>query len=105
MSCLTVNGPLRFQRTVYWNPQHGSVAPLDVLMGTTQQRYSAGVREMACRLSLNEAFVPASENLARTAQLTISHSALRELVEREGQQAENAIPQNDHETIANPAGG
>ncbi|MCD4831016.1 MAG: hypothetical protein K8R02_04310 [Anaerohalosphaeraceae bacterium] len=46
---------------------------------------------MACRLSLNEAFVPASENLSRMAQLTISHSALRELVEREGRRAEQSI--------------
>lgn len=88
---MTVNGPVVFRRTVYWNQQRGSVAPLDVLMGTTQQRYSAGVREMACRLSLNEAFVPAGANLARTAQLNISHSALRQLVEYQARQAEKSI--------------
>ena len=60
-------------------------------MGITQQNYSAGVREMACRLSLNEAFVPASANLARTAQLKISHSALRQLVQDQGQKAEKLI--------------
>jgi len=64
---------------------------VDRLLGIEQERYSAGVREMACRLSLNVAFVPASENLSRTAQLSISHSALRELVEREGRRAERAI--------------
>jgi len=80
-----------FFRTVYWNAQGGSVAPLDELLGITQDRYSAGVREMACRLSLNEAFVPASETLARTAQLSISHSALRDVVEREGRRAEQSI--------------
>jgi hypothetical protein len=42
---------------------------------------------MACRLSLDSAFVPATENLQRTAQLTISSEALRELVQRQGQQA------------------
>jgi hypothetical protein len=88
---MTVNGPIVFERTIYWNQHHGSSAPLDVLMGITQQRYSAGVREMACRLSLNEAFVPASANLARTAQLKISHSALRELVEHEGRDAGQSI--------------
>ena len=46
---------------------------------------------MACRVSLNAAFVPAGENLARTAQLSISHSALRELVQREGRRAEQSI--------------
>lgn len=65
--------------------------PLDELLGIAAERYSPGVREMGCRLSLDNAFVPASENLARTAQLSISHSALRELVEREGRRADRAI--------------
>jgi len=82
---------MEFSRTVYWNAQSGSVAPLDALLGIDKDRYSAGVREMACRLSLNEAFVPASETLLRTAQLSISHSALRELVGREGRRAEQSI--------------
>jgi hypothetical protein len=80
-----------FYRTVYWNAEGGSVAPLDELLGMATESYSPGVREMACRLSLNEAFVPASENLARTAQLSISRSALRELVEREGRRVEQSI--------------
>jgi hypothetical protein len=82
---------MEFFRTVYWNAQGGSVAPLDELLGIARERYSAGVREMACRLSLNEAFAPASELLARTAQLSISRSALRELVQREGRRAERSI--------------
>ena len=88
---MTVNGLLEFKRTILWSRQRGSLAPLDALLGIIQERYSAGVREMASRLSLNTAFVPACENLARTAQLTISHSALRELVEREGARAEQSI--------------
>jgi len=76
---------------VYWNAEGGSVAPLDELLGIATESHSPGVREMVCRLSLNEAFVPAGENLARTAQLSISPSALRELVEREGRRAEQAI--------------
>jgi hypothetical protein len=90
-SHLTVNGVLSVDRTVYWNKQRGSISPLDVLLGIANDRYSAGVREMACRLSLNAAFVPASDNLARTAQLTISHAALRDLVEREGGRVKGAI--------------
>lgn len=84
------------KRTIYWNKQRGTVAPLDELLGIVAERYSVGVREMACRLSLNVAFVPAGENLARTAQLTISHSALRDLVEREGRRAAGAIGQGDY---------
>lgn len=64
---------------------------MDHWLGIVQERYSPGVREMACRLSLNEAFVPASDLLARTAQMTISSSAIRDLVEREGRRAETAI--------------
>jgi len=90
-SQLTVNGRVEFYRTVYWHAQGGSVAPLDELLGMATESYSPGVREMACRLSLNEAFVPAGENLARTAQLSISGSALRELVEREGRRVEQSI--------------
>ena len=82
---------MEFYRTVYWHAEGGSVAPLDELLGMATESYSPGVREMACRLSLNEAFVPAGENLARMAQLSISPSALRELVEREGSRAEQSI--------------
>lgn len=69
---------------------------MDQWLGIGTGRYSPGVREMACRLSLNAAFVPASENLARTAQLTISSSALADLVEREGRRADAAIAQGQY---------
>jgi hypothetical protein len=93
---MTVNGRVEFERTVYWNKQAGTVAPLDELLGIVAENYSPGVREMACRLSLNEAFAPASESLRRTAQLSISRSAMRELVEREGRRAESAIRQGQY---------
>jgi hypothetical protein len=82
---------LEVQRTVYWNKQRGTLAPMDAWLGILQHRYSAGVREMACRLSLSDAFMPASQSLARTAQLSISRSALRDLVQREGRRAEQAM--------------
>lgn len=66
---------------------------MDHWLGIALERYSPGVREMTCRLSLNEAFVPASELLARTAQVTISSSAIQELVQREGRRAEASIRQ------------
>lgn len=87
---------MEVQRTIYWNSQRGSVAPLDHWLGIALGHYSPGVREMACRLSLNEAFAPASESLQRTAQLAISRSAMRELVEREGRRAESAIRQGQY---------
>lgn len=69
---------------------------MDGWLGVLEHRYSPGLREMACRLGLNEAFVPASENLARTAQVTISRSVMRELVEGEGRRAEVAIRQGTY---------
>jgi hypothetical protein len=93
---MTVNGRVEFERTVYWNRQAGTVAPLDELLGMAAENYSPGVREMVCRLSLNEAFAPASESLRRTAQLSLSRSAIRDLVEREGRRAESAIRQGQY---------
>lgn len=87
---------LDVDRTVYWNKDRGSIAPLDALLGILTERYSPGVREMACRLSLNEAFVPGSDLLARTAQVTISSSAIQDLVQREGRRAETAIRQGQY---------
>ena len=57
------------------------MAPLDLLLGILAERYSTGVREMACRLSLNEAFVPACENLARMA--SGNHEVLGRMMRRE----------------------
>ena len=93
---MTVNGWVEVQRTIYWNKHRGTVAPLDQWLGIVSERYSVGIREMTCRLSLNAAFVPASENLARTAQVSISHSALRDLVQREGGRAERALRQGQY---------
>ena len=82
---------MEVERSIYWNKERGTVAPLDQALGIVAESYSVGVREMACRQCLNVAFAPASENLARSAQLTISSSALRELVQREGRRACSAI--------------
>lgn len=76
---------------MYWNAQVGTVVPLDALLGITSARYSVGVRELACRVGLHAAFAPAAQDLARLAQLTLSRSAVRELVEREGRQVAQAI--------------
>jgi hypothetical protein len=86
----TVNGRIEFRRSVYWNQQAGTLVPLDRFLGIAGG-HSVGVREMACRLGLDNAFVPASANLLRLAQLSISPSALRDLVEREGRTADQAM--------------
>ncbi len=90
----TVNGVVQIRGRVYWNEQTGSLTPLDQWLGIADAGYSAGVREMACRLSLDHAFVPAAENLARLGQIALSSSALRELVEREGRRAQQTLALN-----------
>lgn len=93
---MTVNGVLEIERTIYWNKKQRTAVPMDQWLGIISERYSPGVREMACRLGLDNAFVPASENLKRLAQVCISSSALGDLVEREGRRAATAISQGTY---------
>jgi len=67
-SHMTVNGRLEFCRSVFWNEDHDTVVPLDILLGIESSNHSLGVCEICCRESLNNAFVPASENIKRLAQ-------------------------------------
>jgi hypothetical protein len=82
---LTVNGRIRLWRRWWHASQTGSVAPADEVVDRRGETVTPGVREMACRE--NQAatcFEKAAENLARTAQVTLSGEQLRLLVEREG---------------------
>ena len=97
-SHLTINGRLEFGRTVFWSAQHGTVVPMDILLGIESSNHSLGVREICCRESLNNAFVPASENIKRLAQLEISSSVVRQIVEHEGSE----ISQAQHRGLADP---
>src|SRR4030042_1153988 len=83
-SHLTVNGRLNVRRTVYWSPQGGTVIPTDQWLGLTEHRFSPGVREMCCREALHCSFEVAGDNLPRTAQLSISGGAVREIAEHQG---------------------
>ena len=87
-----------FNRTVFWNAKHGRVVPLDIMLGVNSSNHSLGVREICCRESLNNAFVPASENIKRLAQLDISSNVVRQIVEHEG----SALSQAQHQGQAEP---
>ncbi len=91
---MTVNGRLEFARTVFWNEDHGTVVPMDILLGIESSNHSLGVREICCRESLNTAFVPASENIKRLAQLDITSSVVRRIVEHEGSELSRAQHKN-----------
>lgn len=79
-----MNGRMAFARTVFWNKDHGTVIPMDLLLGIESSGFSHGVCEICCRENLNTAFVPASENIKRLAQLDISSGTVRQIVEAEG---------------------
>lgn len=89
---------MEFKRTVYWNKEYGTDTPLDRMLGLVNSNFSLGVREMCCRESMNVAFVPASDNLKRLAQLTISHNSIRQIVEQEGA----AVLQGRHTGLLGP---
>jgi hypothetical protein len=82
---LTVNGPVEITRVVYWNRQEGSITPVDDWLGMSQGRYSVGVRELCCREAADSDFRTAAEDLAYVGQIKISHEAVRQIVEVEGQ--------------------
>ncbi len=63
---------------------------MDSLLGIDSSNYSHGVCEICCRESLNNAFVPGSDNIKRLAQFDISSSTVREIVEQEGRTLVNA---------------
>jgi len=75
---------VQISRTVYWSAEAGTTIPVDHWLGIAEDRFSAGLREMCCRESLHCPFEVASDNLSRTAQVTLSGSTIRALVERQG---------------------
>jgi hypothetical protein len=82
---LSINGRIDLQRRWWYASQTGSVAPADAAMNRQGESVTPGVREMACRENqAASSFDKAAENLARTAQITLSGEQLRLLVEAEG---------------------
>jgi hypothetical protein len=75
------------RRTVYWSSDSGTIIPVDQWLGIVEHRFSPGVREMCCRQALHCSFDVASDNLHRTAQLSISGFTVREIVENQGRAA------------------
>jgi hypothetical protein len=97
---LTVNGRIRLWRRWWHAPHTGSLAPADETLDRHCATVTPGVRELACRENQGAtSFDKAAENLARTAQLTISGEQLRLLVEAEGRKVQVA----QHEAVLQTA--
>lgn len=88
-SVLSVNGRIQLWRRWWHASQTGSLAPADEVMNRPGDTIMPGVREMACRENQGAtSFDKAAENLARTAQITLSGEQLRLVVEAEGRQVQ-----------------
>jgi hypothetical protein len=86
---LSVNGRIQLWRRWWHASQTGSLAPADEVMNRPGDTIMPGVREMACRENqVATSFDKAAENLARTAQITLSGEQLRLVVEAEGRQVQ-----------------
>jgi len=82
---LTANGRIQLWRRWWHASETGSVAPADEAVDRHGETVTPGVREMACRENQGAtSFDKAAENLARTAQITVSGEQLRLVVEAEG---------------------
>ena len=69
---------------MYGSSDRGTVVPVDQWLGIAEQRFSPGVREMCCRVAMHGSFEVASDNLQRTAQVSISGPTVRAIAERQG---------------------
>jgi hypothetical protein len=80
-----VNGTLRLKRVRWWSHDQGCDETLDGLIGLAAEKVSLGVRQMCCRVAVNQqGFGRSAEHLSQLAQIRISPERLRVIAEREG---------------------
>jgi hypothetical protein len=85
---LCVNGHVWIERRHYHSPGEGTSTPSDALLDAVEATVSLGVREMCSVVNANaKSFHRAAETLKRTAQISVSHEALRQIVESDGKLA------------------
>jgi hypothetical protein len=95
---LTINGRIQLCRCWWYSESLGNSAPSDDLFNHQGQTVTGGVIEMAASLNNDgTSFDSAAENLARTAQVTMSGEQLRKLIIQAGKaviasQQRNEIP-------------
>jgi len=83
-----VNGQVWIESRQYHSPGEGTSTPSDALLDAVEATVSLGVREMCSRVNSNaKSFHRAAQTLDRTAQVTLSHETLRQIVESDGRLA------------------
>jgi hypothetical protein len=87
-SVLTINGRIVLRRLRWHCPQESSDAPTDRLLDAAEATFSRGIHELACRINQGStSFAQTAENLWHAARLKVSDETLRQLVERDGEEA------------------
>lgn len=82
---LTINGRVKLHRRRWYDPQQGTISPMDQVLGVAQRTVSLGARELVCRLNAHSSsFRKTAANLGRAAQLQTGAEQVRQLVEAEG---------------------
>jgi hypothetical protein len=86
----TVNGEIPIPRRVYWADSYGCYAPVDDWLGVSE-KYSQGVREMVCRVSLDGSYRKAADDLQRLGQIDLSYQTLRMIFQGQGRKVRAAV--------------
>lgn len=84
-STLSVNGRVCLRRRRYHSACDGSSTPSDDLLDALHATISLATRELCNQLNrASRSFKMTAENLKKSAQLSLSHETVREVVEQEG---------------------
>jgi hypothetical protein len=90
---LTLGGEVELRRRYFWSARTGGVYPVDVAVGIDWGDVSPGARRVCCSMALAQDFAQAAEDLGQVAGLRVSKERLRQITEREAQQAATARAQ------------
>lgn len=84
---LTIGGEVELRRRYFWSIRFSGVYPVDAVVGIDVSAISPGARQVCCAMALAEDFAQAAEDLKQIAGLRVSKERLRQITEREAQQA------------------
>ncbi|QDU94498.1 hypothetical protein [Lignipirellula cremea] len=91
---LTLNGRVVLRRTRWHCPLDGAETPIDRWLDAAEATITRGFCELSCRLNQGSvSFEQTADNLWRAARLKISKETLRQIIEAEGKQVQQAMQQ------------
>lgn len=90
---LTLGGDIELRRRYFWSARSGGQYPVDSVVGIDSADVSPGARQVCCSMALAQDFAQAAEDLGQIVGLRVSKERLRQITEREAQQAATARAQ------------